>query len=228
MGAPESPGRPEAAPEAKPEFVSLAIAKQARREAAETVARAAGALARGEEQHAETEARLARFKDLDERIATASAERVKRGLPAQPGESLVAEYLQRGAAREQLELCASVLRVLQAEHDAARAVLREAEMAVDVEACKVMLAEAERLAAEIGTAYRRIGELSDSLVGLDVMLLAAFPTLPPAPALQMRAALGRVLEARQPPKPSYVPGIAGEQTRQAVSHWRKRHIELVR
>ncbi len=212
--------------EHSPEQWALAAAGRARLKAAEAKASAAAALARGKQAHAEAEAQLERFKDLDERIASTSAEMVKQGKAARVPADLQAEYDARALARRELEVSAGPLVVLQREYEAADKAFREAQQVMEVEAYRVAIAEAAELGEEIVAAQRRIWENGDKLVGLDLLVNAAAATLPPAAMVALKSDLRKVLAALHNVRP-YVPTIAADRNRVAVEEWRARLGQLM-
>lgn len=207
---------------------ALDAARLIRSAAAATLEGAVAACRRAEQQSANANARLARYGNLDDRIARSRAEMVKRDLHSPLPDKLLDELEQRNETHEEVRQSAGALEVLEAERAAAEKALQDATQALSVEVINVMLGEAAALADEARAAYRRIFEISDSVVGLDLMINAAAPTLPPDALLQMRAKLRQVLEALQQPKRPYVPGIATEQNRRVAAAWRERHSELMK
>jgi hypothetical protein len=188
--------------------------------------RATAALASGKEQQATAETNLARFNDLDERIAIAGAEMVKQGLTADLPSALAAETEQRNAARQQAGLCAGALRVIQAEYDTAEKVLRAATAALSEQALKVMLGEAEQLADQLRAAHRQIWDLADSLMGLQGIAEAAAFNLTPDAVLRLRADLQPLRTVLRTERP-LVPAVIAQCRREAAVHWRARFAELV-
>jgi hypothetical protein len=206
---------------------TLKAARLLRQIAAALLESAVAACSRASQNTMNAQARRAALGDVAGRIARERAEMVKRDERGEVPDKLLNDWEQCTEVDEQIRQCADAEKLLEAERVAAEEQLDAVTQRLSVEAFNAMLVEASELADEVRAAYRRIFEICDSLLGLDVMLNAAAQNLPAPAVLQLRARLRQVLEVRHPPKPPYVPGIAAEHTRQAVAIWQGRHKELM-
>jgi len=176
----------------------------------------------------EVKSHLARFDDLDERIAAARAEMVKRNDSGSLPRALINEREARRVARERLDECNSALALLEAQRGAAEKTLREASEAVSVDALHVILDEATALSNGLHAAQMRQWHLADSLYALDLMVNVAIGTLPHGPKGALRQRLGRLLQPLNAQRPEPPPLAPNSPLRLEAALWRALHAELRR
>lgn len=171
---------------------------------------------------------LAQFDDLDNRIAAARAEMVKRNDPGTLPEGFIAEREARRATRERFEECSSALALLEAQQGAAEKALREAAEAVSVAALHVILDEASALSHGLSAAQQQQWHLADSLYALDLVVNVAIGTLPHGPKGALRQRLGRLLQPLNAQRPEPPPLAPNSPLRLEAALWRALHAELRR
>jgi len=176
----------------------------------------------------EVKSNLAQFDDLDERIAAARAEMVKRNDPGTLPEGFIAEREARRATRERLEECSSALALLEAQQGAAEKALREAAEAASVAALHVILDEASALSHGLSAAQQKQWHLADSLYALDLVVNVAIGTLPHGPKGALRQRLGRLLQPLNAQRPEPPPLAPNSPLRLEAALWRALHAELRR
>jgi hypothetical protein len=207
---------------------ALTAAVERRAAADDSLRRTAEALGRANRASAEAEANLARFADLDHRIAAARALLVRQDRSGPVPDSLVAEREQRRLARERAEESAGALQVLRDEHADAEKALREATEALSLAAMHVMLDEATALSDAARAAQHQLWHSGDMLLALDLMVTGASMHLPKPARAPIPALILRLLEPLNAQRAEFPSTSPANPVRQEVERWRALHAALMR